>query len=79
MRLWKSGEKCRVKLGERAANGEVTLASKNGESLFVHFEALLGGHVGSAPLYWQPELGEFVSIATGEVFELSDREPGSAS
>lgn len=72
-RLWKTGDACTVTAEGRSVPGKILLASGNGLSLFVEFEAILHGHVGQAPLSWEPRLGEFVSIATGREFVLSER------
>jgi hypothetical protein len=79
MRVWKTGERCRVTVGARTVPAEVVLASSNGESLFVHFEAMLEGHVGSAPLGWDPKLQAFVSIASGHEFVLTDPLPKASA
>ncbi len=50
--------------------GMVTLASSNGRSLVVMFEAILDGHVGSMPIL-QNEAGEYRSLMTGTAVELS--------
>jgi hypothetical protein len=49
-RIWTTGEPCRVTCQGRSAPGVITLASKNGLSLFVSFDGFLAGHVGAAPL-----------------------------
>jgi hypothetical protein len=80
-RLWKTGEPCRVKYGHegRVEAGVIRLASKNGLSVFVEFEAILGGHMGSAPLSWNEDIGEFTSIASGAVFVLLEPLPEAPS
>jgi hypothetical protein len=71
-RVWKTGERCRVRLGRerRIVPAVVQLASGNGHSLFIVFEAMLGGHAGAAPLLWDESRGGFYSIASEALFEL---------
>lgn len=79
MRVWKTGEACRVTVEKRTVPASIQLASPNGRSLFVEFEAMLVGHVGSAPLGWDDERQAFVSIASGHEFVLSEPLPQGAA
>lgn len=58
--------------GVRTENACVILASKNGKSLVVAFEAMLGGYVGTMPLMWTEE-GYFVDLIKGERVEITLR------
>jgi hypothetical protein len=62
-RIWKTGERCRITCAGRTVDGLVLLASGNGLSLMVGFEAILAGHAGMMPLSW--EHGEFRSLVEG--------------
>ncbi len=75
MRVWTTGERCRITVGPRTVPAEVVLASDNGRSLFVQFEALLVGHAGEAPLSWREDLEGFYSIVSGQEFVLSEPLP----
>jgi hypothetical protein len=68
-RLWRQGDRVLITIGSDSAPGIVILASGNGKSLMLQFEAILHGHVGTMPVL-QEEDGCFRSIATGEVVEL---------
>ena len=56
-RIWKTGDKVRVKHEGREVDGEVMLSSGNGRALVLSFEAILGGHVGTMPVLWLESLG----------------------
>lgn len=44
-RIWKTGERCRITYAGRTIEGKVELASPNGKSIAVRFDAILGGFV----------------------------------
>jgi len=50
MRVWKTGEAVRITYEGRTVEGTVLLASRNGTSLFLEFDALLGGYAGRMPV-----------------------------
>lgn len=50
--------------GQRRTEATVLLASGNGKSLIVEFEAILRGHVGMCPLL-QEDDGSYVSVVDG--------------
>ena len=50
----------------RTVDGEVLLASANGQSLVLGFEALLGGHVGVMPVLWRSDVGGYADLMTGQ-------------
>ena len=68
-RLWKTGEELRVKCEGRTVNAHVILASRNGGSLAIGFEAILAGHAGMMPLLWNQRERRFESLF-GHVVEL---------
>ena len=67
---WRQGDRVTITIGSDSAPGEVILASGNGASLMLQFEAILHGHVGMMPVL--QEDGGFHSIVTGEVVELTE-------
>lgn len=75
-RIWKTGERCRITCGGRTVDGWVELASANGVSLFVCFDALLdpgggaGGYPGGMPLMWNGEA--FQDLAGRGIVELAE-------
>lgn len=44
------GDRIEIDYNGRTVDGAVTLASPNGLSLMIEFEAMLGGHVGKMPV-----------------------------
>lgn len=68
MKVWKTGERCRLTYGSRTVDAKGVLASPNGRSLFLEFDAILGVHAGSMPVLY--EAGAFRSIVTSERGEL---------
>lgn len=53
-RIWRTAERCRISYQGRTVDGAIKLASKNGKSLMLEFEALLGGYMGMMPVSWAP-------------------------
>ena len=47
---WKQGDVITIACDGRSVEGVILLASKNGASLMIGFEAILHGHVGMMPL-----------------------------
>jgi hypothetical protein len=73
----KTGDKVWIGCDDRTVEGVVILASKNGESLMLGFEALLDGHAGMMPVLMTN--GVFRSIITGQavaVVPISKPKPG---
>jgi hypothetical protein len=50
--LLTTGARARVTFAGRTVEATVALASPNGRSLFLTFDAMLGGYVGGMPLLW---------------------------
>jgi hypothetical protein len=77
MRIWKIGEPCRITCGGRTVDGRIELASPNGISLFITYDAMLdpagqlGGYMGGMPLMWNGTA--FQDLAGRGVVELADR------
>lgn len=78
-RVWKTGERCRVTAGGRSTDAVVALASQNGKSLAVVFEALAtprGLFVNGAALLWDDGRAGFYDVkGSGEQFMLDQLEP----
>jgi hypothetical protein len=55
----------------RTLPGFVVMASPNGVSLMIAFEAMLDGHVGMMPVMWDADLGAFRSIVTQIAVKIS--------
>lgn len=69
---FKTGDRVLLKLDKVESPATVLLASANGRSLMLGFEAMIGGYVGTMPVFWSDELGEFVDLINGR--EISVRE-----
>jgi hypothetical protein len=67
---WKTGDRVRIAIGDDQVIGTVKLASPNGWSLMLAFDAILHGHVGMMPVL-RDVGGEFRSIITGQTVSLS--------
>jgi hypothetical protein len=67
---WRQGDRVLIAVGSDRMPAVVILASRNGKSLMLEFEAVLHGHVGTMPVL-QEEDGSFRSVVTGEVVELT--------
>jgi hypothetical protein len=46
----KTGDKVWIRFEDRSVPGEIILASDNGRSLMLGFEAIIDGHVGRMPV-----------------------------
>jgi hypothetical protein len=60
----KRGDKIELTYDDRTVEAVVTMASDNGRSLVVEFEALLIPYIGTMPLL-QQEDGSFVDLMVG--------------
>lgn len=60
--IFKGGDKVTATCGGKTVNAVVVLASSNGISLAIEFEAILAGHVGVMPLLWHGGDGGYVSL-----------------
>jgi hypothetical protein len=66
---WRQGDRVMIAIGPDSTPGVVILASGNGKSLMLEFEAILHGHVGTMPVLLEDD-GCFRSVVTGEVVTL---------
>jgi hypothetical protein len=67
----KTGAPIWIGFDGRTVEGTVMMASDNGRSLFLAFEAMLGGHVGMMPVLLED--GVYRSIITGEAVTITER------
>jgi hypothetical protein len=58
----------------RTVSGHVILASPNGKSLMLEFEAILGGFVGMMPVL-EREDGDYHDLLSGNVVKVVKRDP----
>lgn len=66
-------EAVRITCDGRTVDGIVTIASANGRSLVIAFDAMLAGHVGMMPVF-QYDDGAFHSILNGAPVEITLKE-----
>jgi hypothetical protein len=66
---YRQGELVMVEADGRTAPGVVTLASPNGRSLVLEFEAVVGGHLGAMPVIGD-DAGGFRDLLTGRPVKL---------
>ena len=71
-RLWMNGESGYVTYAGRCVPMRVLMASQNGRSLMIEFEALLGGYAGRMPVLWE---GQFRDLIAGLPVLLTKEEP----
>jgi len=78
-RVWKLGEPCEIRCPDgRKVPAIVQLASDNGWSLALAFEAIIGGWVAMMPLLWSAERQRFEDFR-GEPYELAPIGAGDVS
>lgn len=61
----KTGDKVEIRHAGTTVEGLIVLASTNGKSLMLSFDAILDGHVGMMPVL-QEDDGTYLSIITGK-------------
>jgi hypothetical protein len=71
----RTGDPVSVTLEGRTVDGVVTLASANGRSLMLAFDAMLGGYVGQMPVLDAEGSGEYRDLLTGSVVQVVLRMP----
>ena len=62
----KKGEEIVLEHEGREVTAFVLMASENGKSLAVAFDAMLGGYVGMMPILFNDEAGEYQDLAIGK-------------
>jgi len=75
MTVFHEGQPVRLTFAGRTVNACVVLASGNGHSLALEFEALLGGYAGMMPVLWDDEAGAFRDLITQELAENAPSDP----
>ena len=71
--IFRTGDRVTIHADERIVPGEVVLASGNGKSLVLRFEAILHGHVGMMPVMALDD-GGYISLAGGHAITLKERD-----
>jgi hypothetical protein len=62
MEVFKTGELVRITYENQTVDGEVKLASSNGVSLMLEFDAMLGGYVRLLPCLWAENRNAFLDL-----------------
>jgi hypothetical protein len=68
----RKGDEVQIRCTGKSITGTVLMASSNGKSLMLGFEAIIDGHVGMMPVL-QDDDGTYHSIVTGIQVELRAR------
>ena len=67
---FRTGDYVLIECGGRTVPGTVLMASGNGKSLMLNFEAIIDGHIGMMPVLLMND-GAYVSIMNGVEVKLS--------
>lgn len=67
--IYKKGDRVLIEAGSRTVSGTILIASPNGVSLMLQFEAMIGGHVGMMPVMHQAD-DCYASIMDGQTVRL---------
>lgn len=70
MKIWKTGDTVLITYGGKSVPGRVVLASPNGVSLTLQFDAMLGGFVGAMPVLFDTGAGEFLDLFAHQPVKL---------
>jgi hypothetical protein len=70
--VFRKGDRVKIGWEGRTINAEVLIASPNGKSLMLQFEAIIGGYVGMMPVV-QDDVGKFHTIGTNEKLTVEAR------
>jgi hypothetical protein len=70
---WRHGERVAIGRDGRAVDGTIELASKNGASLMLRFDGLLGGYLGLMPVVWSGSC--YRDLVTGADVVVDPLEP----
>jgi len=77
-RIWKTSDLVQVTFEGRTVDGIVLLASPNGLSLALGFEALLGGYGGGMPVLWDAPADTFRAVLCGRAVRIEPLPSGAA-
>jgi len=69
--IWRTGESVRITYAGRTVLGKVILASSNGRSLALEFDAMLGGWPGGMPVLWDDATASFRDLGPGLEVRIS--------
>ena len=68
--LFKAGDPVVIRAGDDAVRGVVRLASDNGRSLVIEFDAIVAGYIGVMPLLYQPGDDDYHDLFFGRPITL---------
>ena len=69
MTIFKTGDVVRIVCAGRSIDGSIVLASSNGKSMMLMFDAILDGHFGQMPVLRDDD-GIYRSIVNGVEVEI---------
>lgn len=73
-RIFQTGESVTIRYRQKTAAGRVKLASDNGRSLMLEFDAMLGGYAGMMPVLWlEDRQPGFYCLVEGEAVQVAAR------
>lgn len=64
------GDLIRVTAFGQTCDAVVSLASANGVSLMIQFDAMLGGYVGMMPVVWNDESAQYEELFRGAAIQI---------
>ena len=71
MKIWKTGDAVRITYRGRTVDGAIQLASPNGRSIMLSFEAVLGNYAGGMPAMRGENGGPFYCLVNNEEVTLA--------
>jgi hypothetical protein len=66
MKIRRTGDRVHLTFQGVTVEAMVLLASSNGRSLMLRFEALLGGYAGTMPVLYNPETKDYRDLMTSQ-------------
>jgi len=70
--IFKTGDRVMITFDSFTTPATVLLASENGRSLMLGFEAMIGGYVGMMPVLWSDDFGEFCELVAGRTVKVHE-------
>jgi hypothetical protein len=67
---FKTGDRVVVTFANQTSAAVVVLASANGRSLMLAFDAMLGGYVGMMPILWRENRHQFADLIQDRKVEI---------
>ena len=71
-RIWRKGDAVKITYAGRTVLGKVILASPNGRSLALAFDAMLAGWPGGMPVLWDDATASFRDLGPGHEVRIEN-------